>query len=123
MHPTDPDDRSEATATDRFHPQPHPLAGTTVMLRSHPDDKNSGPVEFHLEDWQTRVYGKSWMYAVGNPAALKYAMRSAFAGLPTDNDVVYGHVGPFGHMVHVSELVLAGEGSTSDRSGASPDPT
>lgn len=44
------------------------------------------------------------MFCDGNPACMKYAIRSAFAGLPTDNNVVYGKVGGFGHIVHVSEL-------------------
>lgn len=82
----------------------HPLAGKKVILNCKPcpDDLN-GKI-FDVEDWWHNISGQSWMNCNGNPACLKYAMRSAFAGLPTDNDVVYGKVGLFGHLVHVSEI-------------------
>jgi len=44
------------------------------------------------------------MDANGNPAALIYAIRSGFDGLPTDDEVVYGKIGSFGHLIHESEL-------------------
>lgn len=82
----------------------HELAGKRVKLKCKPSpDKLDGQI-FLVEDWQVNVFGKSWMLCDGNPACLKYAMRSAFADLPTDNEVVYGKIGPFGHLVHVSEL-------------------
>lgn len=92
-----------------IHPDPHPLAGATVLIASHPDavepaDVLAGPVEYRIEDYWDRITGGSWMTAQGNPAALKYAIRGAMQGLPTDNEVVYGKVGPFGHLIHVSEL-------------------
>lgn len=65
----------------------------------------SGPVEFVVEDWWDHLTGRSWMDASGNPAAMVYGIRSGFAGLPTDDEVVYGKVGPFGHLVHTSELI------------------
>lgn len=82
----------------------HPLAGKTVILKCKPDPDNLNGQKFVVEDWQINVLGKSWMICNGNPAALKYAMRSAFAKLPIDDEVVYGKVGAFGHIVHVSEL-------------------
>lgn len=89
-----------------MHTEAHPLAGQTVILPN--DLKTLPPVpagsEFHIEDWWDHLTGGSWMFADGNPACLIYAMRSAGAGLPTDNEVVYGKVDGLGHLVHVSEL-------------------
>lgn len=82
----------------------HPLAGQTVTLRCAPDPDRLDGQAFQIEDWWENVSGGSWMDAVGNLACLKYAMRSAFANLPTDNEVVYGKVGGLGHLIHVSEL-------------------
>ena len=83
----------------------HPLAGKTVVLRVAQDDPDHlNGQEFRLEDWCENVLGCSWMNATGNPAAMKYGMRSGFANLPTDNEVVYGKAGPYGYLVHVSEL-------------------
>lgn len=79
-----------------MHNESHPLAGQTVRLTSGE--------EYRLEDWWDTLTGGSWMFADGNPAALNYAMRSAAANLPLDNEVVYGKIGAFGHLVHVSEL-------------------
>lgn len=82
----------------------HPLAGQTVILKCKPDPDGLDGREYCLEDWWENIAGKSWMVCNNNPACLKYATRSAFAGLPLDNKVVYGKVGSFGHLVHVSEL-------------------
>lgn len=82
----------------------HELAGKTVILNCGADPDNLNGQEFVVEDWHINVMGKSWMFCDGNPACLKYAMRSAMSGLPTNNEVVYGKVGPFGHLIHVSEL-------------------
>jgi len=88
------------THTDR-----HPLAGKFVTITSNLHTDGPGPHTFHVEDWWDRLTGKSWMVSDGNPAAMMYGIRSGFAGLPVDNEVVYGKVGPFGHLVHVSEIV------------------
>ena len=76
------------------------LAGKTVLIK---EGEFKGQ-EFKVENWQVLAYGHSWMGAKGNPAALKYAMRSGFNGLPTDDNVYYGHIGVFGHMIHASEV-------------------
>ena len=79
------------------HPHPHPLAGQTVTLHDGSD--------FHIEDWNDRVFdGTSWMFMQGHPASLAYATRAALAGLPLNNEVVYGKAGPYGELVHVEEL-------------------
>lgn len=102
---------------DRHHPEPHPLAGKTVTLRSNrivggplgtPNAVRLDGAQFIVEDWQTRVYGgESWMEATGNPAAIHYAVSSALARppLPNDNRVLYGKIGGIGYMVHESEIV------------------
>ena len=82
----------------------HHLAGKTVILKCKPCPQELNGKEFVVEDWQENVFGKSWMMCNGNPACLHYAVRSTFADLPLDNNVVYGKVGAFGHIVHESEL-------------------
>jgi len=84
----------------------HPLAGKTVILKlkEGPDPDGLNGQEYRIEDWWIRVTGKSWMGAAGNPACMKYAIRSGLAGLPMDNEVLYGKVGGLGHLVHISEI-------------------
>ncbi|MGW1039360.1 hypothetical protein [Streptomyces sp. NPDC002547] len=68
-----------------------------------------GTHEVRVEDWCDRVFGRSWMGMDGSPSALVYAIRSTVAGLPLDNEVVYGKVGQRGHLIHVSEIQNGGE--------------
>jgi hypothetical protein len=94
------------------HADQHPLAGQTVtvntLLPVHGRSDNS--FEYRIEDRQDRVFGQSWMYAEGNPAALLYAMRSGFSNLPLDNEVLYGKdPSGMGHIVHVSEIAVEGD--------------
>lgn len=91
------------------HDTPHEKAGQTVTLKPDFKGTDADPLpgsEFEIEDWWDRLTGGSWMDAAGNPAALKYAMRSGLlANLPTDDEVVYGHdKSGFGHLVHASEI-------------------
>lgn len=86
------------------HPSPHPLAGHTVTVKADLHGEQAAEHEFTVDDWNDRVFGQSWMFMEGHPASLVYAMRSAMAGLPTDNEVVYGKVQGLGHLVHVSEI-------------------
>jgi hypothetical protein len=83
-----------------MHDEPFEGAGQTLKLNAEGIDAD----EIHVEDYWDRVAGKSWMFCDGNPAALKFAVRSAMSGLPTDDEVVYGKVAGLGHIVHVSEL-------------------
>lgn len=91
-----------------MHDQVHPLAGKVVRLSPKAQDPHRNEVvpdtEFRVEDWWDHLTGGSWSTADRNPAALKYAMRAGFAFLPWDDEVVYGKIGAFGHLVHVSEL-------------------
>ena len=94
-----------------IHSEAHTHARKTVRIKAdvvHPQQADFGGQEFHLEDWWDRVAGQSWMDCQGNPACLIYAMRTGFSehSTPPDNEVVYGKVGAFGHLLHVSELEL-----------------
>lgn len=90
-----------------IHPNPHPLAGRTVTIQSG-EFKDA---QYRLEDWWDRVSGKSWMFAKGNPACIQYALRTSLGipPIPADDEVVYGKVGMFGHLVHQSELGVCPE--------------
>lgn len=74
------------------------------------NDPFNGPVEagtkYHVEGYWDTLTGGSWMFADGNPACMNYAIRSAHGGLPLDNEVLYGKIGPFGFLVHVSEITV-----------------
>ena len=83
-----------------MHNRPHELSGKTVTITSGQLNGH----EYRIEDWWDRAAGKSWMHCDGNPVCLDYAMRSVMDGLPLDNNVVYGHIGGLGKIVHVSQL-------------------
>lgn len=91
-----------------IHNTSHPLAGQTVILNTTAVDPVRGIVtenaEYRIEDYWDRVSGQSWKYSSGNIAAMQYALRAAYANLPMDDEVVYGKIDGFGHLVHVSEL-------------------
>jgi len=92
-----------------LHKEKSVLAGKTVKIKktaTHQQVPDFGGSDYLVEDWCDRIIGKSWMYANGNPACLIYAMRSADQSpeIPIDNEVLYGHVGAFGHLVHISEI-------------------
>lgn len=92
-----------------IHKEPHLKAGQVVKIipsAKHPQIKEFGGAEFEIEDWWDRVAGKSWKWCDGNPACLIYAMRTGLNEyeVPTDDEVVYGKIGAFGHLVHVNEL-------------------
>lgn len=60
--------------------------------------------EFHVDDWWDRLGSGSWQHGDGNPACLQYAFRCGAAALPWDDEVLYGHVGTFGYLIHISEI-------------------
>lgn len=85
------------------------LNGQIVKIKPevlHPQDKNFGGSEYRVEGYWDELTGKSWMHSDENPACLVYAVRSAFADLPMDDNVLYGKVGQFGHLVHISEIEI-----------------
>lgn len=84
-----------------IHEAPHPFTGKTVTVIVNDEEH-----EFLIEDWVDRINnGESWKTA-SNPAAFNYAMRIADLGIPLDDEVLYGKIGAFGHIVHVSELKI-----------------
>jgi hypothetical protein len=85
--------------------KPHELAGETVKIRA--DVHALGGKDFRIEDWWINVAGGSWMFADGNPAAMRYGIRAGLAGLPVDDEVLYGKVNGLGYLVHVSEFEAA----------------
>lgn len=96
-----------------MHDKPHEQAGQTVQVSTKLalSQQSETTLDFRIEDWWDRVSGGSWMTAEGNPAALGYAMRSGFTGLPVDDEVVYGHTEDgLGHLVHVSEIATVVSG-------------
>ncbi len=93
------------------HTEPHPFAGKTVKIKKdvtpYPGSDSFGGEVFRLRDWWDRVSGgQSWLCCKDNMACVMYAVRSGIGELPTDDEVVYGKIGTFGHLVHVSELDL-----------------
>ena len=88
-----------------MHKERSPLAGQTVLISSDLTSAGPGPHEYRIEDWWDHLTGKSWRYSDGNMAAMLYGVRSGVQGLPLDDEVVYGKVGAFGHLVHVSEIL------------------
>ncbi len=92
-----------------IHESQSELAGKTVQIKAnveHPQVSAFGGSEYRVEDWWDRVGNGSWMFAKGNPACLVYAMRTGFSKtpVPDDDEVLYGKVGIFGHLVHISEI-------------------
>ena len=87
------------------HEEKSALAGKIVKIKEdavHPTVFPFGGSAFHVEDWWDRVYGMSWKNSTDNVACYVYALRNKI--LPQDDEVLYGKIGPFGHLVHMSEL-------------------
>lgn len=83
-------------------------AGETVKINpgvKGPHGADFGGLEYTIEDYWQNVYGTSWKFSNGNPAALQYALRIA-DDIPLDDEVVYGKIGCLGYLMHVSELDL-----------------
>lgn len=90
-----------------IHNSPSSLAGKTVRIKCGPDPDELNGKEYRVEDWWDRIAGYSWKTAQGNPACVKYAVRQAFTRPPRppfDDEALYGKVGPFGHLIHISEI-------------------
>lgn len=83
-----------------IHKEPHPLSGAEVTIKAG----EFAGAQYRVEDWWDRLAGRSWMFCDGNPAALEYGSRAGAESLPIDDDVVYGKIGPFGKLMHVSQI-------------------
>lgn len=92
-----------------IHKEPSEFAGKRVAVELKAEHGQlDGTYHFaEVEDYWDRLTGGSWMYADGNPAAMIYGMRNGLSGgkIPMDNEVVYVKIGPFGHLLHTSEIV------------------
>lgn len=83
----------------------HPQAGKEVIV--YPKHEIQGLVKgaiYELEDWWENISEEGWYKSAHNPACLQYAARSGMAGIPVDDEVVYGKIDQLGYLVHVSEL-------------------
>lgn len=87
-----------AVGVTSMHAESHTFAGQKVKLKTGQ--------EYRLEDWWDRLGQGSWKAGVGNLACMQYALRIPRDNLPTDDEVVYGKIGAFGHLIHESELDL-----------------
>jgi hypothetical protein len=92
-----------------MHAERSPLAGKIIRIKdnvSHPQIPDFGGNEYVVEDWWDHLTGGSWMDAKGNPACIVYAIRTGFAEheVPTDDEVLYGKIGSYGHLLHISEI-------------------
>jgi len=87
-----------------IHAEQSRLAGKTVRVKPHVEP--FGGSGFVVEDWWDRIAGKSWGVCNGNPACINYAIRTGLADhdVPDDDEVLYGKIGPLGHLLHISEL-------------------
>jgi hypothetical protein len=83
---------------------PSPYAGKTVTLRA--DIQNIGGLPAEVADWYERLHdGIGWRDRIAvDPRCESYNMRSAMAGLPDDNDVLYARVDGMGMLIHVTEI-------------------
>lgn len=95
-----------------MHTESHFLAGKTVQAKVT-GASDEGPHDYRVEDWWDKLTGGSWMDADGNPAAINYAIRAGMHHLPIDNEVVYGKIGAFGHLIHVSEILPVEENASA----------
>lgn len=90
-----------------MHDSPHDSAGKTVKIKRDVYPLHGVPLagqEFRLEDWWDRLGQGSWLEGQGNIACVLYATRVVHESLPLDEEVVYGKIGNFGHLIHVSEI-------------------
>lgn len=99
--------RCESNRAVTLHAEPSPLAGRAVEYALK---RLSGVtyLQFTVVDWWDRIFGESWR-ASDLTAARRYADHRAIAGLPLDDEVLYGAVAYEGveidsFVAHVTEL-------------------
>ena len=82
------------------------LAGKVIKIKSEANE--IGGQEVHIEDWWINVAGQSWMFCEGNPACIRYAMRTGLGKIrvPMNDQVLYGKIGGLGYLIHESELEI-----------------
>jgi hypothetical protein len=75
-------------------------AGQTVTV-----DIGYGLSTYRIDGYWDVLTGVSWRNSAGNPASINYAIRAITKGLPNNDLVLYGKIGPLGYLVHVTEIV------------------
>ena len=89
------------------------LKGKTVKIKNKAgleiNGQNLAGQDFVIEDLWKNMTGSSYKEGVpGNPACMLYHYRTQDLDLPDDDMVVYGKVGMFGHLLHITELEIEG---------------
>lgn len=94
-----------------------PYAGMTVQLRA--DAKEIGGQPCEVVDWYVNVAGRTWHEALtaGDPKADGYNIRHGMAGLPDDDEVLFGRVDGMTMLVHVTEVEGASSAATPNAWG------
>lgn len=87
----------------------HEWAGLTLKFKKpFIDHFGNEHKDFHVEDLWYNFYNTNWFLnaSQGNMACVNYMTRVMKDDLPRDEvrDVLYGKTGPFGNLVHASEL-------------------
>ena len=86
------------------HQEPHPGQGRTFVVLS--SDRQLHCKTIRVDDWFDRVCGRAcWPSSTAHPAAIIYREHAEFAGLPMDEEIVYGwDASSAGFAVHASEI-------------------
>lgn len=96
---------SFAAPAAQHHAEPHPMAFQGIVVRllpgvTDPRGMVVGGAEFVIYDWHDRI--------AGDPQADRNYIRrleaAGLLGVLSDTEVLYGHIGAFGHPVHVAEI-------------------
>lgn len=70
-------------------------------------DRQLGGKIFVAEGYWHELTGKSWAdWDLGNPAVYEFCKRTLgkYVDEPTENNVIYGHIDGYGHLLHEDEL-------------------
>jgi hypothetical protein len=90
-----------------IHKTKSPLAGKEVSIRECDYPTSLCGKTFIVEDWWDRVQvseGKSWRDCHEYLVCANYKMRMTRRE-QNDDEVLYGRIGPFNYLVHVSDII------------------
>lgn len=79
----------------------HELKGQAVTIKKGTYEGQT----YVIEDYWHIIDGRSWYERKSNPACIKYTSRVAKDDLPFDDEVLYGKIGSFGELIHISEIL------------------
>jgi hypothetical protein len=96
---------SFAVPAKNHHLEPHRYAfqGVVVTLLPGVTDPRGyvvGGAQFVIYDWHDRLAGDP----MNDSNYVRRITAAGLDGILSDTEVLYGHIGPFGHPVHVSEI-------------------